>query len=180
MSEIIPQLICLEPHLSPTTLRQLSHVIFAMLCIPNRASMLGLSRWTEKGGSYRSLQRWYQTPLNWLEMDWALLQTHLLRSEGMYLLAADEVVVSKAGKKTHGVGRFFSGLAQRVIPSVSFLSLSLIDVERRQSYPLHIEQILPTAAPEVSAIKPVKGKRGRPKGSKKSLFLAHSCNCYKE
>ena len=166
MSEIIPLLICLEPHLSATILRQLSHVIFAMLCIPNRTTMLGLSRWTEKGGSYRTLQRLYQTPLNWLQMNWTLLQTHLLRSEGLYLLAADEVVVSKAGKKTHGVGRFFSGLAQRVIPSVSFLSLSLIEVERRQSYPLHVEQILPAVPAEVSPVKPVKRKPGRPKGSK--------------
>jgi len=166
MSEIIPLLTCLEPHLSTTLLRQLSHVIFAMLCIPNRATMLGLSRWTEKGGSYRTLQRLYQTPLNWLQMNWTLLQTHLLPTKGLFLLAADEVVVNKVGKKTHGVGRFFSGLAQRVIPSVSFLSLSLIDVEGRQSYPLHIEQILPAAPAEVSPVKPAKRKRGRPKGSK--------------
>lgn len=166
MTEIIPLLIYLEPHLSATTLRQLSHVIFAMLCIPNRATMLGLSRWTEKGGSYRTLQRLYQTPLNWLQMNWALLQTDLQPAKGVFLLAADEVVVSKAGKKTHGVGRFFSGLAQRVIPSISFLGLSLIDVERRQSYPLHSEQILPTTVPEVPAVKPAKRKPGRPKGSK--------------
>ena len=64
MSEIIALLLCLEPHLSTTTLRQLSHLVFAMLCIPNRMTVLGLSRWTEKGGSYRTLQRWYQTPIN--------------------------------------------------------------------------------------------------------------------
>jgi hypothetical protein len=134
--------------------------------------MLGLSRWTEKGGSYRTLQRLYQTPINWIVLHWTLLQTHLLQSDGRYLLAGDEVVVSKAGKKTHGVGRFYSGLAQRVIPSVSFLSLSLIDVQERRSYPLHIQQLLPGAKDEESTTTVPKRPRGRPKGSKNHVKAA--------
>ena len=128
MNEIIPLLMCLETQLSTTHLRQLRHIVLAMLCIPQRATMLSLSRWTEKGGSYRTVQRFYQTPLNWLQLHWTIIQSHLLSPDGEYILAADEVVVSKAGKKTHGVGRFYSGLAQRGIPSVSFLTFSLIDV----------------------------------------------------
>lgn len=128
--------------------------------------MLGLSRWSEKGGSYRTLQRLYHSPINWLQVHWILLRTHLLKSDRVYLLAGDEVVVSKAGKKTHGVGRFYSGLAQRVIPSVTFLGLSLIDVEQRQSYPLCVEQIMPVEkSPEPPPSKPKRG-RGRPKGSR--------------
>ena len=107
MTEIIPLLLCLEPYLCSTTVRQLRHVVYALMCIPNRATMLGLSRWTEKGGSYRTLQRLYHNPINWLLIHWVLLKTHVLRSDGRYLLAGDEVVVSKAGKKTHGVGRFY-------------------------------------------------------------------------
>ena len=166
MTEIISLLVCLEDHLSSTTLRQLGHIILAMLCIPNKATMLGLSRWAEKGGSYRTLQRLYQTPINWFLIHKALLQTHLLRSDGLYVLAGDEVVVSKAGKKTHGVGRFYSGLAQRVIPGISFLALSLIDVKERRSYPLHIQQLLPTPGVEKVRISARKRSRGRPKGSK--------------
>ena len=68
--------------------------------------------------------------------------------------------------QTHGVGRFYSGLAQRVIPSVSFMAWSLIDVERRQSYPLCVEQILPVEkASEPDSPRP-KRQRGRPKGRK--------------
>lgn len=166
MTEIIPLLICLEPYLSATTIRQLRHVILAMLCIPSRATMLGLSRWTEKGGSYRTLQRLYHTPINWLLIHWALLKTHLLRSDGVYVLAVDEVVVSKAGKQTHGVGRFYSGLAQRVIPSVSFLALSLLAVQQRRSYPLHIQQLVPVPDDNKSRPPLPKRSRGRPRGSK--------------
>jgi hypothetical protein len=46
--------------------------------------MLGLARWGEKGGSYRSLQRFYQTPIDWLLLHWLLFKTWFLRSEGVY------------------------------------------------------------------------------------------------
>ena len=166
MNEIIPLLICLKPYLSSTSLRQLRHVVFAMLCVPKRATMLGLSRWSEKGGSYRTLQRLYHMPLNWLEIHWIFLKTHLLTPDKFYLLAGDEVVEAKAGKKTHGVGRFYSGLAQRVIPSISVLALSLVDVESRQSYPLSVQQIMPKVLSKSDPPPKIKRGRGRPKGSK--------------
>lgn len=166
MSEIIPLLICLAPHLPSTTLRQLRHVVFAMLCVPKRATMLGLSRWSEKGGSYRTIQRLYHSPLNWLTIHWIFLKAHVIDPNRVYLLAGDEVVESKAGKKTYGVGRFYSGLAQRVIPSISVLALSLVDVESRQSYPLYVQQIMPTSKDKDDPLPQPKRPRGRPKGSK--------------
>jgi DDE superfamily endonuclease len=57
-------------------------------------------------------------------------------------------------------------LAQRVIPGVSFLVLSVIDVEARQSYPLHIEQIMPKQPIKDDPLAKPKRPRGRPKGSK--------------
>lgn len=166
MPEIIPLLICLEPYLPSTTLRHLRHVVFTMLCIPKRATMLGLSRWSEKGGSYRTIQRLYHSPINWLAIHWIFLKTHLVAPNKFYLLGGDEVVEAKAGKETYGVGRFYSGLAQRVIPSLSILALSLIDVEARQSYPLYVEQIMPKQVAQPEPLPQPKRPRGRPKGSK--------------
>ena len=99
MNEIIPLLICLEPYLSTRNLRQLRHVIFAMLCIPKRVTMLGLSRWSEKGGSYRTIQRLYHSPINWLQLHWIVLKTHVVSPDRFYLLGGDEVVEAKAGKR---------------------------------------------------------------------------------
>ncbi len=129
--------------------------------------MLGLSRWTEAGGSYRTLQRWYQTSLDWASLVWVVVRTHLLKPNGVYLLAGDEVVVSKAGEHTHGLGRFYSSLAGRPIPGVSFLVVSLIDVTARRAYPLQGEQRLPPDPASPSDLPPApKRPRGRPKGSK--------------
>jgi hypothetical protein len=127
--------------------------------------MLGLARWTDKGGSYRTLQRFYQTALPWLPLQWALLTAVLVHPDGEYVLAGDEVVVSKAGHHTYGLGRFFSSVAQRVIPSVSFLTLSILDVAATCSYPLLVQQLLPPSAAGAAPSPVVKRPRGRPKGS---------------
>jgi putative transposase len=167
MDAIIVLIACLAPYLSSTTLRQLSHLMCAVLCIPGRVTTLGLSRWSEGGGSCRTLQRWYQTPLEWATLLWIVVRTHLVKPSRAYLLAGDEVVIRKAGQHTHGVGRFFSSLAGRAIPSLSFLAVSLIDVEARRSYPLQVEQPVPGNPPVPSPTAPAPKRRpGRPKGSK--------------
>src|SRR5579864_2580870 len=133
MTEIITLTACLAPYLSSATLKQLRQLILAMICISGRVTTLGLSRWSGSGGSCRSLQRWYQTPIHWARLLWVVVQRHLLSGDGPYLLAGDDVVISKSGQHTHGVGRCYSSLAGRPIPSLSFLAVSLIDVERRRS-----------------------------------------------
>jgi hypothetical protein len=82
MSEIIALTTCLAPHLSGTTLRQLRHMMVALLCISGRVTTLGLSRWTESGGSYRTLQRWMHTPVEWGLLLWTVVRVHLLNPQG--------------------------------------------------------------------------------------------------
>jgi len=134
-------------------------LILALLCLSGRVTTLGLSRWAERGGSHRTLQRWFQTSIDWSQRLWVVVKEHLVTGDGVYLLAGDEVMVSKAGKTTHGLGRFYSSLAQRSITGLSFLVLSLIDVSQRRSYPVCWEQRLPVAQPKPAV--PSIAKRGR-------------------
>ncbi|MDZ4877964.1 MAG: IS4 family transposase ISAsp3 [Chroococcidiopsis cubana SAG 39.79] len=88
------------------------------------------------------------------------------------MLAGDEVVVSKAGKKTYGLDRFFSSLVSQPISGLSFFTLSLVSVQQRHSFPIQIEQVIksdveksiPLPSREVKPKE--KRQRGRPKGSK--------------
>ncbi|MBS3967551.1 MAG: transposase [Truepera sp.] len=171
MFDISATLHCLTAHLDKKRLRQLSLIIRAMLAISGRITMLGISRWTEKGGSYRTIQRFFDSKLLWCELHWRLLRSYLVTEDDIYLLADDEVVVTKAGKRTFGLDRFFSSLYGRPVKGLCFFSLSLISVKRRNSYPLGCWQIVRSS--EEQAVnkehlpgKQEKGRRGRPKGSK--------------
>jgi len=178
MTEILALLQNIAPLLEPVTFRQMSRIIFAMLVISGRITMLGLSRWADKGGSYRTIQRWYHTKLSWEALHWLFFVGCLLQKHE-YIIAGDEVVIGKAGTETHGLDRFFSGLQKQVIPGLSFFVFSLVDVEEEHSYPLEINQIVKSAE-EKAASKAKKEakqskkatekrKAGRPKGSKNKV-----------
>ncbi len=162
--------------ITKTTLRQMNQIIAAMLCMTGRITMLGLSRWAGEGGSYRTIQRFYYTVIPWAQVLWQFFCQTLLRLGEIYILAGDECVDSKAGKKTYGLDRFFSGLQQKVIPGLSFFVLSLVSVNQRHSYPVYMEQTVRSEAEKAackvkketkkSKAAGPKRKPGRPKGSK--------------
>jgi putative transposase len=176
MPEILALLQNIASLCSKTELRQMSQVIYGMLAASGRMTMLGISRWTEKGGSYRTIQRFYHRVLPWKALQWMFFQKCLLKVEDEYIIAGDETVDSKAGKVTYGLDRFYAGIEQRVIPGISFFALSLINVKEEHSYPLEINQIVRSAEEKAASrakaeVKKVpksaeKKKRGRPKGSK--------------
>jgi putative transposase len=153
-------------------MRQLNQIIMAMLAMNGRITMLGISRWTGAGGSYRTMLRFFHTVIPWATLFWLFFRKHLFRANEVYLLAGDEVVVSKSGKKTYGLDRFFSSLVSKPILGLSFFTLSLVSVEQRHSFPIRIEQVIKSDIEKSSLlstpeIKPLdKRKRGRPKGSK--------------
>src|SRR5439155_20957455 len=123
MTEILALLQSLAPVVSPTVLQQLSHVIYGMLISHGRITMLEISRWTEAGGSYRTIQRLYHTPLLWLQIQWLFFTSQFQQPEHEYIAAGDEVVFGKAGYATYGLGRFFSSLQNGVIPGLAFFTL---------------------------------------------------------
>ena len=107
MDEIITTLGILSPSLAPRTLKQLSLIVEAVLAMTGRVTMLGISRWTEKGGSYRTVQRFFKEKIAWSLLRWQLIQQHTPGVKGIWLLIGDEVMVTKSGKQTYGLGIFF-------------------------------------------------------------------------
>ena len=168
MPDIMVLLACLSQCVEPTPLRQLGRVIEAMLSMSGRVTMRGLSRWAGKGGSYRTIQRFFNTSLNWCQLNWLFIRHHVLDADDVVLMSGDHVVVTKLGKMTYGLERFFSSLYGTTVPGLCFLSLSLLSVKRRTSYPVMTEQVekpsdaLVQAPPQTKA----SGRRGRPPGRK--------------
>ena len=174
---ILALLQCLQPNCSKTNLRRMSRIVHGMLSMTGRVTMLGLSRWAGKGGSYRTVQRFFNAEIPWLQVFYTFFEQHLYRGEGEYFLVGDESIVTKSGKETYGLDYFFSGLLNKVVKSIAVFSLSLVSVEERRSYPLQVEQVVRTEA-EKAAVKARKKKKqanqdpqkpkkkpGRPKGS---------------
>ena len=174
--DILALLQCLHPCLSATTLRHLYLVALALLTMTDRVTMTGIARWSGDGARYRTVQRFFATVLPWAHIFWLLFRTHLLQLDDVYILAGDEVVVTKAGKQTFGLDRFFSGILQKAVPGLAFFRVALISTTTRRAFPLRLEQVVRSEAEKAAAKAKAAAKKpnspaakrtsGRPKGSK--------------
>ncbi len=180
MSDIIVLFAEIVNSTEKTTLRQLTVIVQAMLAMSGRVTMLGISRWAGKGGSYRTIQRFFNTEIDWQTFFYRFFIKHLFRSDATYILAGDESVITKAGTKTHGLDRFYAGLFNKPVPGIAIFALSLINVSTRQSHPIQVKQVVRTEAEKEAAKEKAKKqaskktkkghpKPGRPKGSKNKI-----------
>jgi putative transposase len=165
--DILSLFACFETITSSTSVRQLAVIAQAMLSMTGRMTMLNISRWTGKGGSYRTVNRFFATTLDWSQMMVKFFQTHLFNLEDEYILAGDETIVSKSGKETFGIDRFFSGLQSQVIKGLSFFAISLVNVRAGKSYPLIVKQMV-RSEEEKAAIVERKKRRKKRRTKKKN------------
>src|SRR2546426_10038311 len=176
MVAILPFLLCLQSEVTMTTIRQFNLIALAMLVMTGRVTMLGLSRWTGPGGSYRTVQRFFATALPWATLFWVFFRHHIYRATEVYLLVGDEVVATKAGKHTYGLDRFFASLYGKPVPGLAFFTFSLVSTQQRRSFPIRVEQVVRSDAEKAASKAKAAAKTpkapcdkrrpGRPKGSK--------------
>lgn len=143
--------------------------------------------------SYRTVQRFYALKdINWLLVRLILFKSFIYQKGKNYLLVGDETVKGKAGKRSYGIGYFYSSIAKQAIKSVSFLAISIIDVGSESSYVLGSQQVISTGSvPKQKPLKDTKSKaqsvktdiklkpKGRPKGSKNKCKAEPQSASYK-
>lgn len=175
MINILALLQCIQPEISQTNLRRLSRIVEAMMSMNGRVTMLGLSRWAGKGGSYRTIQRFFNETIPWSQLCTQFFHKQFYQEGKAYFLVGDESIITKSGKETYGLDHFFSSLLNRVTKSIAIFTLSVVDVENRKAYPVRVKQVVRSAAEKEAAkakkkqskAMPTKKKQvGRPKGSK--------------
>ena len=98
MKRIITLLNCLKPTMKNKHHKQLQIVVYTLLVMVGRKTTLGLSRWSGKGGSVRTLTRFFESSLDWGAMNWQIIKSHLSKKGKVYLLGGDEVIVSTCVK----------------------------------------------------------------------------------
>jgi transposase len=140
--QIITELLSvLDNQFSRLNLQNFAFISDSILGVSNAVTTRSVARYNSL--SYRTVQRFYALKhVYWLMIN-LLLFKHFVHKEGQkYLLTADETVRPKAGKYTHGLGKFYSSLAKQVIKSVRFLAISIIDIEKKKSCILGCNQLI--------------------------------------
>jgi putative transposase len=183
---IIELLKVLNSQFNTTNLQHFAIIIDSIFGISNSVTTLSVSRYSTL--SYRTVQRFYALKnVNWLVINLLFFKHFVYKKDKKYLFAADETVKAKAGKDTHGIGLFYSSIQKRVIKSISFLVICIIDIDKRKSHILACKQLIVSNLQKEktsidkenkSSVKEKPKAKGRPKGSKNKTKVESESTSY--
>ncbi|MDQ6963177.1 MAG: transposase, partial [Mariprofundaceae bacterium] len=99
-------------------------IVVAVLSMVGRVTMLGISRWTDKGGSYRTVERFLNDDsIHWDILNYTISAPLLRDPNDVILISGDETITTKSGKHSFGLGRFFSSTHGVPVPGLCFLCI---------------------------------------------------------
>ena len=116
-------------------------VLLLYMVIPGRINFTQLGKYGRHGEQcYRqNFGRLRSKSLNWLRFN-ASLALRYFGSDGRKAIAIDPSYISKSGKKTPHIGRFWSGCAGAVKHGLEIMGLGLIDIDSHNCMMLRAHQ----------------------------------------
>ena len=105
--------------------------------VPGRATFRNLSRYSEY--CEKTLSRGFAREHDWLAFNIEAIESVIPRVHRQALVL-DASFISKSGKRTHGLDKFWNGSASRAEKGLEISVLSVLDVATRQAYTLSVEQ----------------------------------------
>lgn len=124
--------------LNKTFKANIIEILILIMCIPRKINFLQLGRYGRRGE-----QRYRQTFRK--DFDWMCFNMNLAADRFQYgmrrlAIAIDPSYVSKAGKKTAHIGRFWSGCASAVKHGLEILGIAVVDADIKDAMILRAVQ----------------------------------------
>lgn len=124
--------------LNKTFKANIIEILILIMCIPRKINFLQLGRYGR-----RCEQRYRQTYR--MDFDWLCFNMNLAADRFQYgmrrmAIAMDPSYVSKAGKNTAHIGRFWSGCASAVKHGLEILGIAVVDVDVKDAMMLRAVQ----------------------------------------
>lgn len=113
----------------------LSHILMLFLSVRHRINFLQLARHSDQYCEH-SMRLHFEEYIDLATINQRLIQDH---GSGHFILALDASYLPKSGRKTPGLGQFWSGSAQQALWGLEVSLLSVIDVEQRTAW--HLDAI---------------------------------------
>lgn len=133
---LIDTIVAKASDLSKTRRQFLSHILMLFLSVRHRINFLQLARHSDQYCEH-SMRLHFEKYIDFATINQQLVQQH---GSGHFILALDASYLPKSGKKTPGLGHFWSGTAQQALWGLEVSLLSVIDVEHRTAWHLDAVQ----------------------------------------
>lgn len=106
-------------------------------CVLGRLNFTNMARYSVYDEC--TFRRQFSKPFNWLKFNSFLLES-AIPQDSEVIAAMDCSYISKAGKHTYGIDKYWSGVAKQVKIGLEISVISLIDVSNEQSWSLSVKQ----------------------------------------
>lgn len=126
----------LETTMTSSNISILYSLINSIFCVRFQVTTQSLSRYSEY--SLSTLFRFLRCEIDWLSIRTFLFIDLSFDLNRTYIFATDETVEGKSGKCSYGLSKFYSSSIEKPINGICFSSLSLIDVESKTSFMIHL------------------------------------------
>ena len=121
----------------------LFEVIILFMVIPRKINFTQMGRYgSHVEQTYRNAFGLKKSKsINWLKLN-VSLANRFFGKQGRWAIAIDPSYISKAGKKTPHIGRYWSGYAQAVKHGLKIMCIGIIDIDAKDSMMLRAYQSL--------------------------------------
>ena len=118
--------------LNKSFVKTLIEVLLLMIVIPGRRNFTQFAKYGSRGEQcYRqAFNRVKAKSVNWLRFNIYLAKRYFGDKGGLKAIAIDPSYISKSGKKTPHIGRFWSGCAGSVKHGLEVMGIGLIDISK--------------------------------------------------
>lgn len=122
--------------------RNFLHELFEIIfCVRGRINFMNLSRYSKYNEV--TFRRHFSKFFDWLKFNYLIIQIFLSLCEDdarQLIGAIDCSYISKAGKKTYGLDRFWSGVANRTKKGLEISLVCMINVATGHAWSFHVRQ----------------------------------------
>ena len=128
--------------LNKSFVKTLIEVLLLMIVIPGRRNFTQFAKYGSRGEQcYRqAFNRVKAKSVNWLRFNIYLAKRYFGDEGGLKAIAIDPSYISKSGKRTPHIGRFWSGCAGSVKHGLEVMGIGLIDISKNNCIMLRAHQ----------------------------------------
>jgi len=121
-----------------------------LMCLRGRVNFRCLSRYSDC--HEKTFSRWYRRDFGFVEFNRLSLQALGEEAETAFIAAADCSFISKSGKRTEGLGKFYNGAQGKAEKGLEISTLAVANVTENTAYNLSTRQTPATAKDDESRI----------------------------
>jgi len=148
--EIVKTILHQMPNVAQPQVKFMLVLLPLLICLRGRTNFRNLSRYSDY--HEKTFSRWYRRHFDFVEFNRLSLLPLCAETETTLIAATDCSFVSKSGKHTEGLGKFYNGVSGKAEKGLEISTLAVVNVTEKTAYTLSTRQTPATSNNDESRV----------------------------